>query len=1042
MSRKNRQEDNCSTGACCSGMTRREFLATSSAAAAGLPIVAGPFSRVALAAEGEIGHYVPVDKKLTPEWIASLTARGVPKVWSGEQLNYLAMPVGGIGAGQMYLLGDGSLACWHIYNHVFPTGSRANYQEPFIPGIRLQQGFMLTVKPKGGEAVTRRLDKSDFPNVAFTGRYPIGKILYRDETSPVQVELQGFSPFIPLNALDSTLPATILEFSLKNTSGVPVEVELAGWLENPVGIFSAKEGILGRRRQAVGRSASAAWIDYSGLPPEQTQPVKEEKPEVFADFEGNSYGDWKAEGTALGARPATGAINRQNPVSGFEGKGLVNSYNPDDDARGRLTSPEFVIRRPYINCLVGGGSNDRRVFVRLLVEGQEVGRAAGSGDEKLGWKSWNVASHRGKTATIEIVDNATGAWGHINVDQIEFADVPRASGDFTQETDFGTVRLALLASADLATADAGAAPRELFARKTDEATYPLGEVKLAALGKRLTLAAGETTTVPFVLCWHFPIRWWDFPQNADVGNFYATRFPDAGGVVDYVEKNYERLCDATRLYCKTFYDQSTLPEWLLERIGQTPSILATGTVHWRKNGRFWGWEGVGCCAGCCTHVWNYEHALARLFPELERSMRERQDFDAGLAPDGLVGFRGESTAQLQYAADGQCGTVLKAYREHLMSKDDAFLRRNYQKIKLILGYSISHDGNDDGIIEDRQHNTYDINFFGANPMIGSLYLAALLAGEQVAQEMGDAEFAGKCRKLFEAGRKYSSEKLYDGEYFFQDVDWQAHPEYQFGKGCLSDQLFGQGWAHQLGLEYVYPKEQVRSALKAVYKYNWTPDVGPQNQAFRPERWFARPGDAGLFICTWPKTPRPGGRAEVRYRDEVWTGIEYQVAGNLIYDGFTTEALSIIKGLDDRYEGTKQNPYNEVECGDHYARAMAGWGCLLAAAGFYYHGPKGILGFAPRLLEKDFAGFFSGAEGWGTLRQKEAGGARTCAVEVAHGQLALSELRLDAKGVKAEGARVSGVSGARASKDGDNVIVKFDAKTLKAGERLEVALPLA
>ncbi|MBE7557964.1 hypothetical protein HS125_03050 [bacterium] len=1064
----NNSRDRTSSG-CCSGVSRRTFLAASSAAAA-LPVVAGPFTRMADGADGAIRHYVPADKELSPEWVASLTSRGKEKIWSGDELNTLALPIGGIGAGQMYLLGDGRLACWHIYNQTFFTGYGAtNYQQKEIPGLRLEQGFRMIVRNAAGKVLaSRRLDRDGFPKVGFIGRYPIGKVLYRDEALPVKVELEAFSPFIPLNTLDSTLPATILEFSLKNTSGEPMEVDLIGWLENPVGVHSTKAGVLGRVRQAVGRNAEATWIDYAGLaeqPP--AQGAGRANAEVFADFEGKSYGAWTLEGRAFGQAPASGAVGDQNPITGFQGKGLVNTYNPDDDARGKLTSPTFVIRRPYINFLIGGGSNDRRVYMRLLVDGTEVRRTAGNDSETLSWRSWNVRSLRGKTAQIEIVDNATGGWGHINVDQIEFADRPRAAGGpFERQTDFGTVRLALLDQADGAAADADPeADLPAFAQRPAEAVYELGEARMGVLAKRLTLAPGQAATLPFVLAWHFPIRRWGYPEFGDVGNYYATRFPDAGAVVDYVQSNYERLCAETRLYCKTFYDQSTLPHWFLERIGSTPSILATGTVHWRKNGRFWGWEGVGCCSGTCTHVWNYEHALARLFPELERSMREMQDFGAGFSGNGLVSFRGDSYSIPQYAADGQCGTVLKAYREHLVSSDDGFLRRNYDKIKRALHYSMVCDANTrtertggsstswntqpvvdapfDGIITDRQHNTYDINFYGPNTMIGSLYLAALLAGEKMARAMGDADFAQLCRQIFESGRRYSAEKLFDGEYFIQETtDDNRERDFQYHRGCLSDQLFGQGWARQVGLEDVYPKEQVVSALRSIYKYNWAPDVAPQNQVFAPERWFARAGDAGLFICTWPKSPRPGGNREVRYRDEIWTGIEYQVAGNMIYEGLVKEGLSILKGLHERHDGVKHNPYNEVECGDHYARAMAGWGCLLAACGFYYDGPLGVIGFAPKFQKDRFAGFFSGAEGWGTLAQEESDGSRVCSIRPTYGKLRLCELRVSGDGVKAEGAKVTGVSGARVVREGEWIVVRFPTTTFTAGDKLEVALPPA
>ena len=1057
MSQRSRKNSDCQTPDCCHGLSRRRFLATSGAAAAALPIIAGPFTRSSFAADLQATHLVPVDKKLTPEWIQSLTARGETTLWSGDRLTILGMPVGGVGAGQMYVTGDGTLACWHIYNHTAPLGrNNQGYQASQLPGIRLQQGYAVRIKPKGGKPITKRLDKSGFPNVAFIGQYPISQVLYRDETLPVQIQMAAFSPFIPLNAKDSALPATIMEFTLKNTSTGPVDVALAGWLENPVGVATARANGNGRRQQAVEQMDVRTDLAFSGLPSEKQEAVAPKEPEVFADFEGNGYNDWTVNGEAFGSRPARGTLEGQQDVSGFQGRGLVNTYNNGDRTTGKLLSPEFELRRPFINFLVGGGGNEKQVYIRLLVGGKEVARATGREDEHLAWRSWNVKKHLGKKARIEIVDDAMGAWGHINVDQIVFADAPaRGAGDFEKQNDYGTVRFSLLEGADAASVDVGESVAEpqlsgrggVFGKGRQEIVYDLPEVKCASLCKSLTLAPGEEKALRFVLAWHFPTRRWAFPDYADVGNYYTNLFRDAEAVVQYIAGNYERLAGQTRLYVKTYYDDSTLPHWLLERIGQTPSILATGTVHWRKNGRFWGWEGVGCCAGTCGHVWNYEHAMARLFPELERSVREMQDYDAGYSGNGFVSFRAESFIVPTYAADAQPGYVLKSYREHLCSKDGEFLKRNYARIKSILKYSMLRDGNFDGLVEDEQHNTYDINFFGVNPMTGSLYLAALLAGEKMAQAMGDAEFAAQCRKIFESGTKLGVERMWDGEYFTQPETPESRgKEFQYIHACLSDQLFGQGWSRQLGLADVYPKEKVLGALQNIWKYNWAPDVGPHAHQNDPGRWFAREGDAGLLTATWPKTARPGRRYEVLYRNEVWTGIEYQVAGNMIYEGLVEEGLSIIKGIHDRHDGRKHNPFNEVECGDHYSRAMAGWGCLLAACGFYYHGPSGVIGFAPRVQEKDFACFFSGAEGWGLYTQKDEGGKRKITIEVRYGTLPLSELRLDGKGVGTAGitAGINGQVGQvnAVEKDGMIVLTGQGVVPFKAGDRIEITLPLA
>jgi hypothetical protein len=656
-----------------------------------------------------------------------------------------------------------------------------------------------------------------------------------------------------------------------------------------------------------------------------------------------------AAGEAFGKAPARGTLAGQQNVSGFLGKGLVNTFLGGDAPSGTLTSPEFTISRKFVNFLIGGGNHVDRTCINLLVDDKVVRTAVGKSNERLEGHFWRVAEFEGQRAKMQIVDRARGGWGHINIDQIELSDEPQSGpvGPLEELPDYGSMALAFVGEAT--TVGEQTLP--------PDAVFPVNESRTAnLLTHRVTLAPG------------------------------AKRTFTASDVAHYVLDNHERLVGETRKWHKTFYEDGTLPRWLLFRLHSTVCNMATGTCQWWGNGRFWAWEGVGCCTGTCTHVWNYAHAPARLFPELERSARQMQDFGEGFdAETGLVGFRSNRA----YAADGQCGTILKAYREHLMSADNAFLKRNWPRIKKALEYSIRRDGNDDGMIEDSQHNTFDINFQGPNTFVGSLYLAALRAGEEMAEEMGDLRFARRCRKIFESGSRLTVERLWDGEYFVQLVDLKEHPKHQYAQGCLSDQLFGQGWAHQLGLGYIYPAEYVKKALQSVWKYNWTPNVGPYNEAHKPERWFARPAEPGLFTCTWPKSPFM--EAGVRYKSEVWTGIEYQVAGHMAWEGMVDEALAICDGIQDRYHPSKHNPYNEVECGDHYARAFASWGVYTSLAGYEYHGPKGHIGFAPRMTPENFRAAFTAAEGWGTFAQQIDGAAQHEEIHVRWGRLNVKSL---------------------------------------------------
>ena len=968
--------------------------------------------------------------KADAKWMAALRDRGERKVYRGAELETIGMPCGGVAAGQLYVRGDGTLAQWWIANNCQFTGYGANCYRTYRPPSPIDQGFTLRVDSGGGKADERPLSRGGFDAIEFVGEYPIAEIRYRTHDKPappVQVDLAVFSPFIPLNARDSGLPATVMQFTVTNTSARPVTAQLAGRLANLVCLdLAGTAGLHSRNRTVKQGGLAAVVMDVVKVKPRK--PAEPPRVSVFEDFENGSYAGWTATGKAFGPAPATGKFGRQQTVSGWHGKGFVNTFRTDDEPQGTLTSKPFTIAEPYIIFLVGGGNHKGKTCMNLVVGGKVVRTATGRNDEKLLPHAWDVRDLKGKQAHLEIVDKHSGPWGHINIDYIRFTNVPPSSytGPVEQHPGYGTMALAAL--------DAGAAAGTLAAGAVSadaEVTYPIGTTRPGAVAASLTLKPGQAKTVTFLVTWHFPNR-------DETGRSYANWFKGAIGVARYVAANFERLRTETCLFRDTYFD-TTLPYWFAARLAMPVSTLATETCQWWKSGRFYAWEGVCCCAGTCTHVWNYEHACARLFPELSRSTRLMQD----LAPDagfdektGLVGFRSNRA----YAADGQCGTVLKIYREHLMSADNGFLDKAWPRAKKAIEFSIGHDRNEDGLIEDSQHNTFDINFIGPNTFVGSLYLAALRAAEEMARVKGENDLADRYHTIFEKGRDATMKRLFSGEYFIQIVPDGASDKHQYGRGCLADQVFGQGWAHQVGLGYIYPQQAVRSALRSIFKYDWTADTGPYNKRYKPSRWFARAGEAGLFICAWPTGGRPA--EPVRYRNEVWTGIEYQVAGHMFWEGMVDEALAIVRAVHERYDGTKHNPWNEVECGDHYARALASWGCLTGVEGYVYDGPAGRIGFAPRMTPDDFKAFFAAAEGWGSLVQKRNGKTQTNRIEVKYGRLRaktlLFELPQDAGEPKVTVTAAGKNVAADAKQDGARVTLTLAKPVeVEGGEAIEV-----
>lgn len=1062
-----------------------------------LPAMAGPFTRE------DFEKLVPADKKLSAEWIKSLFARDTPEVYRGEELKYIGMPVGGIGCGQLYLGGDGRLWLWDIfkcnYRREPDHGQRiaaytlgGHYAHPVEQGkpytrwngAEVQQGFLLRTKT-GGKVSTRTLDRQGFPNVTFRGEYPVGKVTYADKDFPVTVRLAASSPFIPLNARDSALPATVMSYTVTNTGQSPVEVDLGAWMQNATCPYTS-DPALGQRRNRLIQADRRVSLLSTVEPSTAASLAREDI--LFADFERENWGDWTAEGTAFEGGPfPVKARSPEQMITGHTGERIVNSYNTrrgDDHIKadhltGSLQSPEFTVERNFIRMSVGGGGR-KDVCVAVLVAGKEVARVAGRDSSKLYPVSIDMTAHQGKKARIRIVDQATGGWAHITVDQIIFTDATVRSGieskhgygstTLTLLHDAGESGLTISAATTLADPDS---PTGLFDQSKPlaqqvQAVKPLNELLVGGLFAAFKLAPGESRTLDFAITWYFPdyneidAAPGQLSQNTQgfrsLRRHYAPWFKSAAEVAGYLAEHKERLLGGTREWNRTWYD-STLPYWLLDRSFIGLDCVASQMFHWFDSGRPYGWEGVDCCPGTCTHVWHYAQALARVFPDLERAFREMVDFKDGVGfnpSSGMINDRGDF--HRYEATDGQAGTILRAYREHLTSKDDAFLRRLWPNVKKAIEFLLAKDPDANGLLEGCQINTLDAAWFGPMGWISGLYLAALQAAAAMATEMGDAAFAEKCRNLVAKGSQNMVSELFDGEYFIHKPD-PKHKALQTGTGCHIDQVLGQAWMHQVGLDRVIPRKETVSALNSLWRYNFTPDAGNYaikhvqiGQAFR---WYAMPGEAGLLMTTWPKGGAkdaiPGGRLRAPKNPEVWTGaggyfnecmngFEYQVAAHMIYEGapgseLVMQGLAITRAVHERYGAAKRNPYNEIECGDHYARSMASYGVFLAACGFEYNGPRGVIGFDPRLTPDNFRAPFTAAEGWGTFSQQRDATGMEAALVLKFGSLRITAVRLKLPdGIKAGKVKVGGATGATFSQEGARVLVTLEKPlVIKAGE---------
>ncbi|MHB1307585.1 MAG: GH116 family glycosyl hydrolase [Limisphaerales bacterium] len=546
----------------------------------------------------------------------------------------------------------------------------------------------------------------------------------------------------------------------------------------------------------------------------------------------------------------------------------------------------------------------------------------------------------------------------------------------------------------------------------------------ATLFVPLTLVPGASQTLVLRLAWYVGATSLrigrDAKESPPVEGTYAPWYTGRFGGIDDINAhwrgNYDRLRANSIHFRDCFYD-TTLPAEVVEAVAANLTILKSPTVLRQADGRLWAWEGCsdnsGCCHGSCTHVWNYAQAIPHLFPALERSLRETE-FGPSQDPRGHQTFRAALPIRpvepdFHAAADGQLGGILKIHREWRISGDLEWLRRLWPQVRQSLDYCAKlWDPERKGWLEEPHHNTYDIEFWGPDGMCTSFYLGALKAAVAMGTALGD-DIAGY-EELLGRGIRRMEAELWNGEYFIQQIEWKKlkaadptemksmvggyspearallqkeGPKYQYGQGCLADGVLGCWLAEVCGLSSPINPDQVLQHLLAVHRHNLKRDLSAHANPQRPS--YACGKEGGLLLCTWPK----GGELSLPfvYSNEVWTGIEYQVASHLLLMGRLQEGLEIVRVCRDRYDGRHRNPFNEYECGHWYARAMASYGLLQGLNGARYDAVDQVLHFQPR-LKGDFRGFLATATGYGTVGVKEG----KAFLEVRSGTIPLNELR--------------------------------------------------
>ena len=583
-------------------------------------------------------------------------------------------------------------------------------------------------------------------------------------------------------------------------------------------------------------------------------------------------------------------------------------------------------------------------------------------------------------------------------------------------------------------------------RPATEQSFDLDHGVLAA---HFTLKPGESKDIRFLISWYHPTNKMDWKDginnrlyktyseeemkkvNAPWKNWYATRWTDSGDVARYSFAHWDKLQKETRAFSDAIYE-STLPESVREAVGANLAIFKSPSMYRLEDGTLYSWEGAGekagSCEGSCTHVWAYAQSLPYLFPALARSMREAE-FTYNWRDNGDMAFRlllplGIGIWPFRAAIDGHYATIIKVFREWRISGDTEWLKKLWPRVKKSIEFAWDPDNEDQwdpgktGILTGRQHHTLDMELFTENSWLTGMYLAGLKAGSFMAEALGDSETAQEYLDVFAKGCKALNDRLYNGEYYVQNVDmgdksvlapyenesesvaavhgkrsiydmyWsEEHEElkYQYGEGCALDQMIGQWHADVNGLGDIFDPDQALSALKAMFKYNF---VETMRDHANPCRIYALNDESGITIMSFPEGVRKP-KISVPYAEETFHGFEYASADLMIRRGMKEEGLRIVQSVRDRYNGERRNPWSEMECGQNYVRSMASFALLLTFSGFRYDRVENALSFQP-LEKKDGSYMWTYGEGWGRISR--IGGVTILKVE--GGRIDLSRITLD------------------------------------------------
>ena len=605
-----------------------------------------------------------------------------------------------------------------------------------------------------------------------------------------------------------------------------------------------------------------------------------------------------------------------------------------------------------------------------------------------------------------------------------------------------------------------------------------------AIASSVTLAPGQSITIPVVLSWYFPSNTNEFDVSSSVntGRQYTNWWTTATDVDQYVATNLTNLLSNTQLYHDTFYN-STIPQYMLDRISASIAVLHTPTVFWAKNGFFGAWEGQGCCGNMPNHVWHYAQAQAHLWPQIGQ-LWDQQWF-ADIQSDGMVPTRIGTSG---FTFDGQAGNILMAYRDYLNSGDINWLKTQWPQILSAMNYLKNNfDPQANGVLIGNALTTLDSSSPIASPWLGSMYLAAVNASAHMASLVGDSANATLYQNIYSLGRVNQEQAFWNGSNYVENAPNPNNsanapnpnglplaPQVVLGNATEIDMLLGQWWSTQLGLGDIYNSAHMTQALQYLFSNNYKDNnlgdatSGPFSltHMFRD---FVEDTDASTRMASWPLRDRPAN--PINYNDETMTGFEYSAAAVMIQRGLLDQGLRMVRAVSNRYDGRLRNesyilnwggteylgagpcytvcdgtgnPFGDDEAGKWYGRSLSSWSLLLALQGFSFDLAAQNISFAPTYLPANHQSFFTAGTTWGSFKQQQDSSSQTDQITPAYGSLTLKTVTLaipTGSTVNDTAVTLNGqaLSCAQFSTSGTSANVSFPSTVIAAGATLNITL---